>query len=400
MLTQEERVETDKTLVLRVNWDYSREKLHKLDKFDYKRFMTYITRQIDHLSAMDARKISLEVSVMTKHDEPENSVRAEDDILRQIKKLDASIPPELINERAKFNVTLTLTFDVMTINDCSFEKFMRQFKDVIGSLRQLLNCGKIIMPPSSLSEEWAQVIYKDGDDELSTGGLHGRHIAGWNTWTMRRLYNFIYHITEEQDESEKKRGFNTIHDCPKLYQLLYTMRHDESLQEHYRVLMMGYDDADTFEKKFYLYMVPRDPYSEYGTFEKMISWLNDNIVERMNLYDEYELVKNNSKVTVTLKISCNGFMPRRTDGKKELKYEFDSPNSGVHYKYMFYDAGWNRYNQAKRGGIGSFSNGMIDTIRANAQFREDLENGLFGAYAAKTANDETDLSKYNLPKPL
>ena len=270
-----------------MNWDYSREKLHKLDKFDYRRFMTYIVRQTQQLSAIDAHVTSMMVSVMTKHEEPDNYVRTDDDILKQIKQLDANIPSEQINERAKFNITLMLSFDVMSVNACSFEKFMRQFKDIVGALRQLLNCGKIIMPPSSLSQEWVQVIYKDGDEELSTGGLHGRHVAGWNTWTMRRIYNFIYHINEEPDEEEKKNGFNSIHDCPKIYQILYSLRHTESLQEHYRVLMMGYDDADTFEKKFYIYMVPLDPDSEYGNFETMVQWLDENVAGRMNVYDEY-----------------------------------------------------------------------------------------------------------------
>ena len=164
-----------------MNWDYSREKLHKLNKFDYRRFMTYIVRQTQQLSAIDAHVTSMMVSVMTKHEEPDNYVRTEDDILKQIKQLDANIPSELINDRARFNITLMLTFDVMSINACSFEKFMRQFKDIVGALRQFLNCGKIIMPPSSLSQEWVQVIYKDDDEELSTGGLHGRHVAGWNT---------------------------------------------------------------------------------------------------------------------------------------------------------------------------------------------------------------------------
>lgn len=42
---------------------------------------------------------------------------------------------------------------------------------------------------------------------------------------------------------------------------------------------------------------------------------------------------------------------------------------------------------------------MSEALRSNFQFKTDLENGLFGAYAAKTAKEETDLSKYNLPKP-
>jgi len=91
-------------------------------------------------------------------------------------------------------------------------------------------------------------------------------------------------------------------------------------------------------------------------------------------------------------------MPRRNDGKKELKYESERPDSGLHYKYMFYDDKWDRYNQAKRSSLYSFTNGMSEALRSNFQFKTDLENGLFGAYAAKTAKEETDLSKYNLPK--
>jgi hypothetical protein len=41
---------------------------------------------------------------------------------------------------------------------------------------------------------------------------------------------------------------------------------------------------------------------------------------------------------------------------------------------------------------------MSEALRSNFQFKTDLENGLFGAYAAKNAEEETSLSKYNLPK--
>jgi hypothetical protein len=270
--------------------------------------------------------------------------------------------------------------------------------DLTGAMRKLNNCGKAIQPVESLSSDWVQVIYTENTGEepnvISTGGFYGRNIAGWNKWTFRRIYNFIYHIEEEQDESEKKKGFNSIHDCPKLFRILYQLRHNESAQEHYRFILVGYNDSSSFEKTFYCYLIPKDPYSEYGDFFKMVAWLNNNIIEQTNIYDEYEILKNNGKVTVTLKISCNGFKPVRSDGKKELKAEIQSPNSGLEWKYMFYDEDWQRYGSFKHKSF--ISNGATEAMQGNTQFREDLRNGLFGELAAKTADEETSWTNYKL----
>ena len=84
----------------------------------------------------------------------------------------------------------------------------------------------------------------------------------------------------------------------------------------------------------------------------------------------------------------------RTDGKKELKAETES-ETGLVWKYMFYDDNWDRYGQAKRGGK-MFTNGMFEVMKANRNFTTDLMNGLYGHLTKEEIEKETSFANYNL----
>ena len=138
--------------------------------------------------------------------------------------------------------------------------------------------------------------------------------------------------------------------------------------------------------------MPKDPDSKAGEFETMVDWLNHNIIDKANDYDEYQILGHSSKVTITLKICCYGYKPVRTDGKKELKAEAQS-ETGLVWKYLFYDKNWERYGSAKRSSS-VFSNGLVELMRANRNFKEDLIKGYFGPETPESADDETSFVKY------
>jgi hypothetical protein len=126
IVTQEDVLQTSSTLEIRFNWDYSRQKLHQLKQFDYNRFLTSIIRQTERLLLFDIHAAGHpEIWVQTEHAEPEHFITAEEDILKQIKRLDYAIPEDEINQRTRFNVTISLKFEVTRLRTCSFERFYR-----------------------------------------------------------------------------------------------------------------------------------------------------------------------------------------------------------------------------------------------------------------------------------
>ena len=176
---------------------------------------------------------------------------------------------------------------------------------------------------------------------------------------------------------------------PRIYKIFYALKKDTQALKDYDYRFIGYDDANTFNKIVYIYLIPKNTSSKYGTFEEMVKWLNDNIIAKTTPYDDYEILNNSSGVTIEVKISCDGYKPVRTDGKKELKFEQERL-SGLVWKYLFYDGDWDRFGQGKRGGR-MFTNGMLNTLSGNSQFKRDVENGYFGKYAQQHAEEETKI---------
>lgn len=181
-----------------------------------------------------------------------------------------------------------------------------------------------------------------------------------------------------------------MNDMPRIFRIIRDLRFKED--PDYWFTLAGYNSSDTYEKIFYVYLVPKDPDSKSIEFEEMVDWLDTNIEEKMNKYDEYQILGHTTKALITLKVCCYGHKPIRTDGKKELKSEFQSP-TGLVYKYMFYDMDWDRYGQAKRGGR-MFTNGMIDVMNGNRNFKEDLEDGHYGPMTKEEAEAETTFKNY------
>lgn len=129
---------------------------------------------------------------------------------------------------------------------------------------------------------------------------------------------------------------------PRIYKIFYALKKDTQALKDYDYRFIGYDDANTFNKIVYIYLIPKNTSSKYGTFEEMVKWLNNNIIDKTTPYDDYEILNNSSRVTIEVKISCDGYKPVRTDGKKELKFEQERP-SGLVWKYLFYDGDWDRF---------------------------------------------------------
>ncbi|MBQ4035257.1 MAG: hypothetical protein II623_07340, partial [Paludibacteraceae bacterium] len=47
---------------------------------------------------------------------------------------------------------------------------------------------------------------------------------------------------------------------------------------------------NTYEKVFYIYLVPRDPDSKYGEYQEFFQWFKENVQSRLNKYDEQEIL--------------------------------------------------------------------------------------------------------------
>ena len=92
---------------------------------------------------------------------------------------------------------------------------------------------------------------------------------------------------------------------------------------------------------------------------------------------------------MTIKVSSNGFRPRRTDGKKELKIIETQPY-GIEYKMLFYDGDWDKFGSFKHNKM--FSNGMLKVITANREYLDDVEKGFYGKEAQENAKEETAIS--------
>ena len=102
-----------------MNWDYSKERLHKVDSFDFQRFLRIIAKRIEALTVFDVSTPNVTVSVQTERETLGQQHKAQDNILAQLQNLDDNIPPQLQRASSKFNFTLSLTFDILSLNTCT-----------------------------------------------------------------------------------------------------------------------------------------------------------------------------------------------------------------------------------------------------------------------------------------
>ena len=315
---------------------------------------------------------------------------ANGNILKQIQNMAANVPQKSISGRSKLNFIIRIVFDVYELHKTDFERFFKQMKDVVGAMQELLNYGSVFMSYESLASKSAGITFeKSSEESKGIGGDSGFPIQGWNRRTLKKLYGILTDEEPEEEPNDRKFAISSEMSFPRIYKIFYALKKDTQALKDYDYRFIGYDDANTFNKIVYIYLIPKNTSSKYGTFEEMVKWLNNNIIDKTTPYDDYEILNNSSRVTIEVKISCDGYKPVRTDGKKELKFEQERP-SGLVWKYLFYDGDWDRFGQGKRGGR-MFTNGMLNTLSGNSQFKRDVENGYFGKYAQQHADEETKI---------
>ena len=78
------------------------------------------------------------------------------------------------------------------MNTCTEERFIRQWRDVTGSLRQLLSYGSVFLPVTSPVYSFAEIDYIASDGtEIVTGGPSGFPVETWTNKTALRIYRII-----------------------------------------------------------------------------------------------------------------------------------------------------------------------------------------------------------------
>ena len=85
---------------------------------------------------------------------------------------------------------------------------------------------------------------------------------------MKILFKILTNNEFEEEPNDRRRGIPSELDLPKIYRVMHDLKHDKSAQKNYIYHLVGYETNNTYEKVFYIYMVPRDPDSKYGEFQE------------------------------------------------------------------------------------------------------------------------------------
>lgn len=375
-----------------LQWDYNKIRMERVTDFSYSQMIKRLSVIVNSVRAFGITKPTPKISFTLKTDRwidnPDYiEVNKPSELFPEIQQavLNAPAPKGLLRPA----VIIVLRFSSREVQTESFERFYKEMIPLVGYLNKILKQGSVFFPFESLAERCAgiKVVRQNLIDGI--GGPNGLSVVGWNRVTMKKLFKLLTgnEIAEEPDD--RKRGMPSEMDLPKIYRIMHDLKYDKSAQKDYIYHLVGYETANTYEKVFYIYLIPRDPDSKYGEYQEYFQWFKENVQSRLNKYDEQEILNTANAVTVTIKVSSNGFRPRRTDGKKELKIIETQPY-GIEYKMLFYDGDWDKFGSFKHNKM--FSNGMLKDITANREYFDDVEKGFYGKEAQENAKEETAIS--------